>query len=183
MSGLNYAAAGPRRLDPLAALHATTRPLRIACAILFVTVAGLAGATAAERQRIALADARLVELRSQAMSAATAARRAAAGDPRDHRVAQFAGRLAAVRNDTLRSSNAAIRIGNALPPRTWLVQLDAVSGGWTIAGKSMSIGEIGATLRALQRLDERSSAHLVSVSSNALPHRPYDFVISWERPR
>jgi hypothetical protein len=184
MTGLNYAATRRSTFDPLAGLREASRRLRIAAALWVLAVAGVAFVSAGEQHRLAVLDDQLAAVRSTAAGVAVAAGRAAASSARFDRLRQQAARLAAARRETIASSNAAILAGNALPPRTWLVQLDAgAPGRWTLAGKSMTLAEIGTTLRALQRLDSRSTVRLVSVSANARPGRPFDFIITRESAR
>lgn len=184
MNGFNYAATQRRTIDPFAWLQAGSRRFRIAVALFAMATAGIALVTGIEQRRLADLDRRVIELRSTAQRAAAAAGRAAAGNATFEHMRQLAARLALARRETIESSNAAILVGNALPPRTWLVQLDATSPAhWTLSGKSMTLDEIGTTLRALQRLDGRSTLRLVSVSSNAQPGKPYDFVITRETAR
>jgi hypothetical protein len=182
MNGFSYARRG--------SLSATIRradiapALRTALAVLALTLLASIGIGTLEHHRLAELDRRLNALRTEASSAAIAARRAGAAARDFARLRAVANRIDEARRETTLSTNAAILIGNHLPPRTWLTELDALpSGGWSIVGKSAALDQIGATLAALAPIDPAATVRLVSVTTLVRPANSYAFVISWDRGR
>ena len=82
----------------------------------------------------------------------------------------------------LETTNAIARIGNDLPPQTWLTAIGATpAGDWTIGGRSTRVSEIGTMLRRVQALDAGAAATLVSIAATGRSGRILDFVIGWNR--
>ena len=151
----------------------------LAAALLVVVIAA-----AAEQRRLAVLDGELTALRDRVAVAALI-------DTRDERVRatvlqerRVRTAVLAARRDSTLAANTIARIGNQLPPQTWLtsVQNDR-TGAWSVAGRSTEIAEIGTTLAAIGRLAPASSPRLVSIASSGNRGRMLDFVIAWERSR
>jgi Tfp pilus assembly protein PilN len=87
-------------------------------------------------------------------------------------------RVGLARREAIAATNALVRIGNALPPRTWLTGMQATSNGaWTISGRSTRVAEIGTMLRSIQRIDRGGVTRLVSVNVAGRSSGVLDFVI------
>jgi hypothetical protein len=90
--------------------------------------------------------------------------------------------VAAARREALAATNTIARIGNDLPPQTWLTGVGSTPNGtWTIDGRSTRVGEIGTMLRRVQRIDDGATARLVSIAATGRTGRVLDFVIGWDR--
>jgi Tfp pilus assembly protein PilN len=160
------------------------RALLSALAALALALLAVVTLAATESRRIAALD---TELGALADRIATAER----VDARDERaIADLAharrvqAAVLAAHADTGRAANAIARIGNRLPSQTWLTNLrDDPAGGWSIAGRSTRIDEIGATLAAIGRLDPAATARLVSIAASGRTGRVLDFTIAWEPAR
>ena len=180
MNGLDYAR---RRTLPEALRWPDVTPaLRTSLGLIAATLLTTLGICAGEQHRLTELEARLGVLREQESAVTLAARNAGTVAQQLAGLRELAQRLASARRETIMSTNAAILIGNGLPPRTWLTELDALpSGSWTIAGKSTALDQIGATITALSRLDRTAAVRLVSVTTLAQPGSSYAFVITWDR--
>jgi hypothetical protein len=92
-------------------------------------------------------------------------------------------RVALAQREAIDTTNAVARIGNDLPSQTWLTSVQALpGGGWSIAGRSTRIAEIGSALETIQLADGSGATHLVSASAGGR-HRTLDFVIGWDAAR
>ena len=88
----------------------------------------------------------------------------------------------AARRDVLVATNTIARIGNALPPATWLTSVGSTpAGAWTIGGRSTRVDEIGTMLRRVQGIDQRATVRLVSIAATGRSGRVLDFVIGWDQ--
>jgi len=153
-------------------------PAALAGAVLVLLAAGWS----IEAQRIGALDRELDMLQTRAGVAgveAAAAQRLSAAIARDR---AFENRILDARRATIASSNAVALIGNTLPAQTWLTNVSATpTGSWTIAGRSTHVSEIGTTLHAIQQLDRRAPAHLVSIAATGRNGDVLDFIIGWDR--
>jgi hypothetical protein len=90
--------------------------------------------------------------------------------------------VSAARRDVLVATNTIARIGNDLPPATWLTSLGSTpSGAWTIGGRSTRVDEIGTMLRRVQGIDQHATVRLMSIAATGRSHRVLDFVIGWDQ--
>ena len=158
--------------------------VRTSLAVLAAALLVVVTAATAEQRRLAVLDGQLTALHDRIAIAALV-------DVRNERVRgnvmqarRVRAAVLAARRDAMLAANTIARIGNQLPPQTWLtsVQNDR-TGAWSVAGRSTQIGEIGATLVAIGRLVPTSSPRLVSIASSGNRGRMLDFVIAWERSR
>jgi Tfp pilus assembly protein PilN len=153
--------------------------LAIAAAIVAVTLVALV-----ERQRLAALDGELAVLADRI---AVAERDDARSDALQHdvvRLRELCATLDNVRRDTTIATNTIVRIGNRLPPQTWLtsVQTDR-AGSWTIGGRSARLDEIGTTLATVAQLEPAATTRLVSVNAAGIRGALLDFSIALEQPR
>jgi hypothetical protein len=156
--------------------------LRIPLAITGAALLLVALIWSTEVRRIATLDRELVVIKQHAMRAAFDARRTQAISGLVERERQIDQRLRIAHRTAVASSNVIAMIGNGLPLQTWLTNVTSAPGGnWTISGRSTRVAEIGTTLRAIQRLDAGSPAHLVSISAGGRSNSVLDFVIGWDR--
>lgn len=155
-----------------------------ALAISLLTIAILAGLWRIEHTRLSGLDDRIAGLRSEVARAQVAARKAQPQAANLALLRGLKGRLDEARRETIASTNAVIRIGNGLPHRTWLTQLEAApSGIWTVTGTSTSLEEIGQTLARLAHSDGGAGATLRSISSGLHANPSFDFTIALEPGR
>jgi Tfp pilus assembly protein PilN len=90
--------------------------------------------------------------------------------------------IASARREAVAATNTIARIGNDLPPQTWLTGVGSTpAGAWTIDGRSTRVGEIGTMLRRVQSIDVGASARLVSIAATGRSGHILDFVIGWDR--
>lgn len=156
--------------------------IRLALAAIAASLTFVTAGWSFELGRLAKLDDELRVVRLQAREAGTVERRSQRAQTRLQQLRALGDGVMLARREALVASNAVARIGNALPPNTWLTNLQAASAGtWTIAGRTTRVAEVGATLRALQRLDGNAVARLVSVSATGRSGRVLDFVIAWDR--
>ncbi len=91
--------------------------------------------------------------------------------------------LAARREGALAADTIA-GIGNVLPPQTWLTSIrNDRSGGWSIAGRSTQLEEVGGTLVAVARVQASTTPHLVSITAASRHAAVLDFLIASEAAR
>jgi hypothetical protein len=184
MTRYNYRQSAFERLigrRPRIEVDQRLRSSLIAVALAVFVVVAVA---AAEGRRLALLDADLAALHDRIVVAEQA-------DARDGRVRRTVLAERRVRDAVLDAqrdgivvANTIARIGNELPPQTWLTGLhDDHTGTWSVAGRSTQIDQIGATLEAIGRLDSASSARLVSITASGRRGRMLDFTIAWEPTR
>ncbi len=153
--------------------------LVFAAAIVAVGVVGLV-----ERYRLAALDR---DLATVAGRVAVAQRDEARSDRLTREVLrqrELGARIDAARNETEDAANTIVRIGNRLPPHTWLTRLESVrSGSWTIHGRSAQFDDIQSTLAAVAQLDRTAAVRLVSVDAAGARGALLDFTIALERPQ
>ncbi len=90
--------------------------------------------------------------------------------------------VSAARRDVVVATNTIARIGNDLPPATWLTSVGSTpAGAWTIGGRSTHVDEIGTMLRRVQGIDQRATVRLVSIAASGRSGRVLDFVIGWDQ--
>jgi len=158
--------------------------LRASAVALAFALLALAAVAAAEHGRLVAVDAELAAMHERAIAAAQS-------DARDERVrrAVLAARdvrdaVLAAQRASIADANAIARIGNRLPPQTWLTSLSAEgTGTWSIGGRSTQIEQIGATLATIGRLEPAASPRLVSLEASGERGRLLDFHIAWDAAR
>jgi Tfp pilus assembly protein PilN len=166
---------------PRIALDGRLRASLLTLAVALVAVAVVA---TAERSRLARLDAELAAMHDRLIAAEQS-------DARDERVRRDVLAARGVRDavlDARRASiadaNAIARLGNRLPPQTWLTSLSAArTGTWSIGGRSTQLEQVGATLATIGRLDPAASPRLVSLEANGERGRLLDFRIAWDPVR
>ena len=182
MKRFNYRQSRFERFAGLAPPAFTTSALRGPLAIAGAAVVLFAGAWSVEAQRIAQLDRDLDALNIRVRAAKPAAERANAVIAATARAQTDDARVLAALREAVISTNTIARLGNALPPRTWLTNVQSnPAGAWTLAGRSDRVGAIGTTLRAIQQFDARARARLVSISATGRAGELLNFVIGWDR--
>jgi hypothetical protein len=178
----NYHPSARERFLSAAPLAAVTERLRLPAALVLAAVFIVLATWSFETRRVALLDDDLHRLQQQERAAAVDDARAERLIAEVARLRAAAERVAAARHDVLAATNAIARIGNELPPQTWLTAVGATpAGDWTIGGRSTRVDEIGTMLRRVQALDAGASATLVSVAATGRSGRILDFVIGWKQ--
>jgi len=158
-------------------------PARAAAGVVGASLLLVTAAWTFEAQRLRGLDDDLAALRIQVRTSAGAAQQAIAEQAAVDRLRSLDMRVALARREAIATTNAVARIGNGLPSQTWLTSVQAVpGGGWSIAGRSTRIAEIGSMLQSIARLDGRTAAHLVSASAGGR-NRTLDFAIEWDARR
>jgi hypothetical protein len=182
MKRFNYRQSFLERFAGLAPPAPATHGLRVPLAIAGAAAVLFAGAWGLEAQRMAQLDHDLDALNVRVRAAKPAADRASAVIAATARAQTEYARVLAARREAVTSTNTIARLGNALPPRTWLTNVQSTpAGAWTIAGRSDRVAEIGTTLRAIQQFDTRAQTRLVSISASGRTGEVLNFVIGWDR--
>jgi hypothetical protein len=178
----NYHQSARERVLAAAPLAALAERLRLPAAFAGAAVLIVLATWSLETRRLAVLDGDLRRLQQQVRAAAFDDARAARLVAEVVRLRATATRVAGARRDVLVTTNAIARIGNELPPQTWLTDVGATpAGDWTIGGRSTRVAEIGTMLRRVQALDAGASATLVSIAATGRSGRILDFVIGWNR--
>lgn len=178
----NYHPSRRERWLAAVPLAAFAQRLRLPAALTALAALIVFAAWSLETQRLAAVDGDLSRLRQQVQAAAHEDARAERTIAEIARLRATAERVAAARRDVLVTTNAIARLGNELPPQTWLTGVGATpAGDWTIGGRSTRIDEIGTMLRRVQALDAGAAATLVSIAATGRRGRILDFVIGWNR--
>ena len=179
MNRFDYAGPSAERRVGIAAAALTGEPLRLPIVSLAAALLFVGGTWSVEAHRIAALDADLVTIAHRAQNAANDERRAGRLTIALATIAAVHDRISQARQSALTSTNTIARIGNALPPQTWLTGLQtAPSGSWSIAGRTTSIGEIGTTLGSIGRTGRSATTRLVSITAIGPAGRTLDFVIA-----
>jgi Tfp pilus assembly protein PilN len=178
----NYHQTSSERFFGDAAAALPTERLRVPLALVGAALLAVTATWSIQAHRVA-------DLENELSALQSAVGAARADDVRAQRLTATVARLRALRNgvaaarrETVTATNTIARIGNDLPPQTWLTGVGSTPGGaWTIAGRSTRVGEIGTMLRRIQNLDDTATARLVSIAATGRTGRILDFVIGWER--
>ncbi len=184
MTGFDYRQSRIARLIGMRPAFAPTRALRHAVAAIAgaLLLAGAAGIV--EHARVAALD----------RDIATLAARGAAAERDDARVARLESTVAAThallatigdaRRSTALAANTIVRIGNRLPPQTWLTRVTTDrTGAWSIGGRSTRLDEIGTMLGTIARLEGDATPRLVSVTAAGRRATLLDFTVAIEPHR
>jgi len=174
MSAFAYRRHPLRRFVDERLAVAAVPALRPVFAGIAAALLGIAAVATVEQHRIAALDADVAVWRAR-VDAATRddARRAIAERDLD-RLRAAREELAAIRLASRRDLNALVRIGNALPPQTWLTSVARGDGDWSIGGRAGRIDAVGTLLTVL---DAGGAARLVSVDASRRPG-PLEFRIA-----
>jgi hypothetical protein len=177
----------PARFEPLrAAFGAGRRPagIRLAAGVVGASLIFVTAMWSFEEHRLTQLADELNALQTQARFARIAMHRARRLRTTLLRLRDIDTTIALARQEAIATTNVVSRIGNSLPSGTWLTGVQAATtGGWTIAGRSKQIADVGATLGAIEHLDGGAATHLVSVAATGRASRILDFVIDCDLER
>jgi hypothetical protein len=155
--------------------------IRLAVAAIGASLVFVTAAWSFETQRLTRLDDELGVMQSRAREARAAEDRLRRAQMTLDRLRLIDAELTAARQAAIATTNAVARIGNGLPPQTWLTDVRAAATGtWTIAGRTSRVAEVGSTLRSIQRLDRSTVARLVSIEAAGRSGRVLDFAIDWD---
>jgi hypothetical protein len=156
--------------------------MRLPLAVIGAALLAVAATWSFETHRIAVLDHELTNLQERVRAEAADDARAERLIATVARLRAICERIASARRDVLAATNTIARIGNELPPQTWLTGVGSTpAGAWTIGGRSTRVEEIGTMLRRVQGLDRHATARLVSIAATGRAGRILDFVIGWDR--
>ncbi len=160
------------------------RPLRAAFLAIAAAIVAVGVVALIECRRIAALDGELAALADRIAVAERDDARSDALQRDVERLRDLCATVDGARRDTAFATNTIVRIGNRLPPQTWLtsVQTDR-TGSWTIGGRSARLDEIGTTLAAVAQLEPAATTRLVSVNAAGARGALLDFSIAFEQPR
>jgi hypothetical protein len=161
---------------PAFALPGALRPAlaAVATALLLVGAAG-----AIERARIAALDGDLAALAARSVAAERDDARTERLEASVVSLRALRASLAVAQRSTAIAANTIVRIGNRLPPRTWLTSVTTdPSGVWSIGGRSTHLDEIATTLGAIARLDRRATTRLVAINAVGRHTSLLDFTVA-----
>jgi Tfp pilus assembly protein PilN len=158
------------------------RSLRVPLLLMGFAFLGVAATWTYEVHRAALLQNELSALQLRIRAAASDERRARSLMTGVARMRSIRTAISAARRDVLVATNTIARIGNDLPPATWLTSVGSTpAGAWTIGGRSTRVDEIGTMLRRVQGIDQHAAVRLVSIAATGRSGRVLDFVIGWDR--
>ena len=179
----NYRQSRFERFAGIAPATLMNHSLRLPLALAGVAVLLPALTWAVEVQRLGRLDRELAVLQARVETARPAVERAKIVIAATVSARRLDERIRVARREAIASTNTIARLGNALPSRTWLTNIQTTTAGtWTIAGRSDRVAEIGTTLRAIQQFDPRATAQLVSISADGQTGSLLNFVIGWQQP-
>lgn len=180
MIRFNYHQSACERLWNGIAETVPVERIRLPAALLAAALLALAGAWCVELQRVTVLERDVAIQQARVRAVASDAARAQRLTADVERLRAVRDRIAVAKRDVLLATNTIARIGNALPPQTWLTTIGSTPDGtWTIGGRSTRVDEIGTMLRRVQGLDRGASARLVSIVATGRTGRILDFVIGW----
>jgi hypothetical protein len=164
---------------PAAALAASLRVPLLLIGVAFLSVTAI---WSFERHRAGMLEDQLSGLQSRLHAAANDERHARTLMTTIARLRTIGAAVSAAHRDVLVATNTIARIGNDLPPETWLTSVGATpAGAWTIGGRSTRVEEIGTMLRRVQAIDQHATVRLVSIAATGRSGRILDFVIGWDQ--
>ena len=164
---------------PAAALAGS---LRLPLVLIGLAFLSIAATWTFETHRIGMLEDQLSGLQSRIRTAANDERRARNLMTNVARLRTIRSAVSAAHRDVLVATNTIARIGNDLPPATWLTSVGSTSAGaWTIGGRSTRVEEIGTMLRRVQAIDQHASVRLVSIAATGRSGRILDVVIGWDQ--
>lgn len=182
MNRIDYHQSLKKRIVAAASGVLAGERLRVPVAAIGAALIAITATWSLETHRISALDAELTALQARIVAAR-------AGDARAERLSAAVVRLRALnrdvalaRREAVIATNTVARIGNDLPPQTWLTQVGSTSAGtWTIDGRSTRVDEIGTMLRRVQSIDRGVTPRLISIAATGRAGRVLDFVIGWDR--
>ncbi len=182
MIRFNYHQSRYERLLGATPTALATGRLRVPLAAIGAALFAVTAAWWVQTQRVAALDAELAVLHVRVHAAGADDRRAQRLTAEVTRLRALSAGIAAARREALAATNTIARIGNDLPPQTWLTALGSTpAGAWTIGGRSTRVAEIGTLLRRIQSLDAGGTAHLISIAATGRSGHILDFAIGWEK--
>jgi hypothetical protein len=156
--------------------------VRLPLLLIGLAFLGLAATWTIEMHRTATLQDELTGLQLRVRAAAGDERRARSLMINIARMRTIQAAVGAARRDVIIATNTIARIGNDLPPATWLTSVGSTpAGAWTIGGRSTRVDEIGTMLRRVQGIDKRATVRLVSIAATGRSGRVLDFVIGWDQ--
>jgi hypothetical protein len=160
---------------------ALANSVRVPLVLIGLALLGVAATWTLEIHRAATLQDELSGLQLRVRAAASDERRAQNLMTRVTRMRTIRAAVTAARRDVIIATNTIARIGNDLPPATWLTSVGSTpAGAWTIGGRSTHVDEIGTMLRRVQGIDRSASVHLISIAATGRSGRVLDFVIGWD---
>lgn len=181
MTRLNYHQAAHERFVAGVSTTELAARFREPLAVVAAALAIVLTAWSIEVHRIMGLDGELRDIQVRAHAAEADDARARRLTTAVARLRSVDERIALARREVFAVTNTIARIGNGLPPQTWLTSLaSAQTGDWTIGGRSTRVDEVGTMLRRVQNLDRNATARLVSIAAGGRGGRILDFVIGWD---
>jgi hypothetical protein len=169
------------RLAGIAPAGLLSGRLRFPVAVAGAAVCALALTSSIELQRLSRLDRELALLQTRVHAGQAQTQRATWLIAANATARRDDERIRSARREAIASTNAIARLGNALPSRTWLTNIQSTPAGtWTIAGRSDRVAEIGTTLRTIAQFDPHATAQLVSISAGGPAGTLLNFVIGWQ---
>ena len=159
-----------------------TGRLRVPLAAIGAALLTVAATWSVQSHRVSALDDELAALHLRVQAANADSLRAQRLTADVSRLRALCAGIAVARREALAATNTIARIGNDLPPQTWLTAVGSTpAGAWTIGGRSTRVAEIGTMLRRVQNLDDGGTARLVSIAATGRNGHILDFVIGWDR--
>lgn len=156
--------------------------MRVPLLLIGLAVLGVAATWSLEVHRAAALQDELASLQLRIRASASDERRARTLTASVARMRTIRAAVGAARRDMLVATNTIARIGNDLPPATWLTSVGSTpAGAWTLGGRSTRVAEIGTMLRRVQGIDQRTTVRLVSIAATGRSGHVLDFVIGWDQ--
>jgi hypothetical protein len=181
MTRFNYSRTFFERLAGVAPSELLGNRLRLPVALAGAVALLLSVASGIEMQRLSALDRDLGNLQARLRAVQPAAGRASSVIAAMIHERRDDDRIQDARREAIASTNTIARLGNALPARTWLTNIQSTpAGAWTIAGRSDRVAEIGTTLRTIQQFEPQATAQLVSISAGGPTGTLLNFVIGWQ---
>ena len=182
MIRFNYHQSAYERFFGAAGARLATERLRAPMAAVGAALLVVTATWTFQTQRVAGLDDELAALRLRVHAASADGVRAEGLKTSVVRLRAVRDGIAGARREALAATNTIARIGNGLPPQTWLTGVGATPAGtWTIDGRSTRVAEIGTMLRRIQGLDAGGTARLVSIAATGRAGHILEFVIGWDR--
>ena len=156
--------------------------VRLPLLLIGLAFLGVAATWAFEAQRAGMLQDQLSALQRRVQTAAGDERRTRNLMTSVARMRTIRAAVRAARRDVIVATNTIARIGNDLPPATWLTSVGSTpTGAWTLAGRSTRVDEIGTMVRRVQSIDQRATVRLMSIAATGRSGRVLDFVIGWDQ--
>ena len=182
MIRFNYRQSALERILGNAPPFRPTESLRAPLATIGAALLAVIATWWIQTQRVSALDSEVAALQARVTAATADAVRAQRLMESVARLRALRAGVATARREAVAATNTIARIGNDLPPQTWLTGVASTPAGvWTIDGRSTRVGEIGTMLRRVQSIDAGAPARLVSIAATGRSGHILDFVIGWDR--